>query len=664
MASRRSILATAAALITAATVALVPSNPASAASFTMTVDSPVVGGIGVDAIYSGGSGGPVYDIPPCAHQSSHKLNWNSSGNLVGVTSVPNSLPGLGSLVRVRYEFYPGPCGTYDPWTSDVGGIHFQADVPHFNLGTVKLPALGNPGSFRIDGDIISSLPITEGRVSIDTFQIPTSYPDPPAPIPTNGITSYGAFGHAENLGDRWTGGVGWGGRYIIFIRDTVTGRSYTVFADIWPGDVPTIDLDAVCFGFDICTQSPGAPAPVPGEFYPTSPTRILDTRLGLGIENGAVRTGDGRYSSLDPVKRRNETANHDLKVTGKFGIPEDGVSAVLLNVTAVGAPSPGYLSIIPKPARVGNIFSDQASYGALPGTSNINVSNGSAVPNMVLARVGAGGKIRIVNSLGPTHVIADVAGWFGTDGLHDDGAGFAGVVPARLMDSRSGIGGPQRRFVNGETRELQVAGVAGIPSNAESVVLNITSVVPNQAGSYITAWPKGEPAPNASNVNGATNAARANLAVVKVGSGGKINLRTSGGTDVIVDIMGSFGPYGGAVTPVDPRRAVDSRSGIGTERRALNGGESRKFTLRGSAGVPSDATAVIVNITAVNATDGGYFTAYPSDAAQPIVSNLNFGINQTVPNLAMLKLGSDGAIRVFNARGKTNVIIDVMGYVS
>ena len=139
------------------------------------------------------------------------------------------------------------------------------------------------------------------------------------------------------------------------------------------------------------------------------------------------------------------TANHDLQVTGRNGIPASGVSAVLLNVTAVsaGAPGPGFLSVVPKPPGVGDVFNDQNTYGAFPSTSNLNIDNGDPVPNLVLARVGAGGKIRIANYLGPTHVIADVAGWFGTGGAHTDGAGFAGVVPARpagqpQRDRRSG----------------------------------------------------------------------------------------------------------------------------------------------------------------------------------------------------------------------------------
>ena len=78
------------------------------------------------------------------------------------------------------------------------------------------------------------------------------------------------------------------------------------------------------------------------------------------------------------------------------------------------------------------MFNDQGSYGASPNTSNINIENGDPTPNLVLARVGAGGKIRIFDYVGPTHVIADVAGWFGTGGANTDGTGFSGVVPARV----------------------------------------------------------------------------------------------------------------------------------------------------------------------------------------------------------------------------------------
>ncbi len=665
MASRRSTLLTAAALVASTTALQLPTSNVSAGSHTMTVVSPVVGGIGIDAIYSGGNGGPIYDVPPCAH-SGPQLNWNSAGNLVGTNSVPNNHPSLGSLVKVRFEMYPGECGHYSPWTSNVGGVHFEASPSTSNLGQIRMPVLGQHGTFRIDGDIISSTPITEGRVHVNTFQIATGYPDPPAPLQTNGYVDYGAFGSGGSKGAQWTGGVGWPGWYVLFVKDTATGRGISVFTPITASNIPTVDLDAVCFGFERCTHNAnGTPPPVKGEFHPTTPTRILDTRIGLGITDGKVRAGDGRNSDPNPVKRRAEIANHELKVTGKYGIPSAGVSAVLLNVTAVDAPRSGHIAVVPKPPRVGNLFSDQASFGAYPSTSNLNVRNGQPTPNMVLARVGAGGKIRIYNPYGPTHIIADVAGWFGTDGRHNDGAGFEGVVPHRLMDSRHGIGGPAQRFGPWETRYLKVAGVAGVPANAESVVLNITTDAPGGHGNYVTAYPKGESMPDASNVNGRVNGARANLAVVKVGAGGYIAIRSSvTSTNMIVDVFGSFGPYGKPITTISPTRSVDSRHGIGTAKRPLGPGETRTLQLRGRAGVPSNATAVVINVLSTGSTTGGFFTAFPSDASRPTVSSVNFGPNRNTPNLVMIKLGSDGAIKLFNDRGNTNVVIDVMGYVS
>jgi hypothetical protein len=320
--------------------------------------------------------------------------------------------------------------------------------------------------------------------------------------------------------------------------------------------------------------------------------------------------------------------------------------------------------VIPKPPRVGDVFNDQASFGAAPATSNLNIDNGDPVPNLVLARVGAGGKIRIANSLGPTHVIADIAGWFGTGGAHLNGSGFAGVVPDRLMDSRNGIGGPAARFAAGEIRSLQVAGVAGVPQDAESVVVNITLTGADRIG-FVTAFPDGQPVPDASNVNIVPGGVRANTAVVKVGAGGRINLlMAEASADVIVDVLGSFGPNGGVVTAITPERIVDSRGGVGTPASPWGENEVRNVAVAGRGSVPAGATAVIANLTATNTTSWGFLSAWPAGAPQPASSNLNFLGGQTVPNLVMLKLGAGGQLSIANGPGSAHVILDVMGYVS
>jgi hypothetical protein len=649
------------AALAVTTLVIVGASPAAALTYTMTVDSPVPGRIGLDAIYNGAGGGGAYDVATCSsNPNTPTLGWNARGQLVGSTSVP------GSPTQLRFEMYPGECGTYTGW-GDVGGVHIEIDprAAGTDLGVVRVPAVGRLGSFAIRGKLLSSSPLANGRVEIDTFQIPTGYPEPPAPLQQNGKVAYGAFATAPNRGSTWSGGVGWAGRYILFIRDTATGTSVTALSDIGPGTIPTIDLDAICFGFDTCNYLAGGPGVASGTFHPTSPTRILDTRRGLGL-GWPLQSGDGRNGSLDPITRRDVAANHDLQVTGRYGVPASGVSAVLLNVTAVsaGAPGPSFMSVVPKPARVGDVFNDQGSYGAFPATSNLNIDDANPVPNLVLARVGAGGKIRIANYLGPTHVIADIAGWFGTGGAHVDGAGFAGVVPERLLDSRNGIGGPATKVAAGEIRSVQVAGVAGIPDNAESVVVNVTLTGADRFG-FVTAFPAGQAAPDASNVNIVPGGVRANTAVVKVGAGGRISLRMAGsGADVIVDVLGSFGDYGGRVTTITPVRIVDSRTGVGTRAAPWQPNETRTVTVAGRGGVPANATAVIANMTATTTTAWGFLSAWPAGSSQPTSSNLNFLAGQTVPNLAMIKLGAGGAVSIANGPGSANVLFDVMGYVN
>ena len=641
----RSTIPLLAALVAASAVAVAPGSPAAAAQYSLSVNTQVH--IGVDAV--GGTSNPGYDISPCdLGGGPGKINF-------GVGGTP---------AQVRIEMYHGACGYYDGW-SNVGGVHIEANLGGGDLGQIDMPIDGQGGAFAIRGPILSSSPIGDGRLIVDAFQIASGYPDPPAPLQNNGRVQYGAFASTTSRGATWNGGIGWAGRYILFVTDTATGTKITATPDIAAGAIPTIDLDAICFGFDTCNYLAGGPGVTAGTFHPTVPTRILDTRRGLGIW-GPVRSGDGRHPSPDPLTRRDEAANHELQVTGKYGVPASGVSAVLLNVTAVsaGAPGPGFMSLIPKPARVGDVFNDQGSYGAFPSTSNLNIDNADPVPNLVLARVGAGGKIRIFNYLGPTHVIADIAGWFGTGGAHTDGAGFAGVVPERLMDSRNGIGGPASRFAAGETRSVQVAGVAGIPRNAESVVVNITMTGADRIG-FVTAFPDGQPVPDASNVNVVPGGVRANTAVVKVGAGGRIALQVAEtGADVIVDVLGSFGPYGGRVTAITPERIVDSRSGVGTAAAPWGQGEVRTVAVAGRGSVPANATAVIANVTATNTTSWGFLSAWPAGAPQPASSNLNFLAGQSVPNLVMLKLGAGGQISIANGLGSANVLVDVMGYVS
>ena len=111
-------------------------------------------------------------------------------------------------------------------------------------------------------------------------------------------------------------------------------------------------------------------------------------------------------------------------------------------------------------------------------------------------------------------------------------------------------------------------------------------------------------------------------------------------------------------------RIIDSRTGFGTAGRPWSEGEVRDVAVAGRGGVPADATAVVANVTATGTTAWGFLSVWPAGTPQPTASNLNFLAGQTVPNLVMLKLGTNGELSILNGRGAANVIVDVMGYVT
>jgi outer membrane protein assembly factor BamB len=119
-------------------------------------------------------------------------------------------------------------------------------------------------------------------------------------------------------------------------------------------------------------------------FTAVAPQRILDTRSG----NGA------------PVAKLGANATLALQVTGRAGVPPAGVSAVVLNVTVTEPTAESFLTVWP-------------AGEARPLASNLNDVANKTVANLVVVKVGAGGQINLYNLVGATHVIADVAGWFG-----------------------------------------------------------------------------------------------------------------------------------------------------------------------------------------------------------------------------------------------------------
>ncbi len=115
-------------------------------------------------------------------------------------------------------------------------------------------------------------------------------------------------------------------------------------------------------------------------------------------------------------------------------------------------------------------------------------------------------------------------------------------------------------------------------------------------------------------------------------------------------------------TPVTPFRILDTRPG------GLGAGAVRSLQVTGvgTNPIPDDATAVVVNVTAVAGTASSLLTVYPYGAPRPNASNLNFPPGVVYSNLVTVTVGASagghGSINIYNALGSVNVIVDAEGY--
>ena len=123
------------------------------------------------------------------------------------------------------------------------------------------------------------------------------------------------------------------------------------------------------------------------------------------------------------------------------------------------------------------------------------------------------------------------------------------------------------------------------------------------------------------------------------------------------------GPIGGPATseyyPISPARLLDTRQGANTP---LGPKATTNITVTGANGVPSNATAVVVNVTGISPTAPTFLTVFPAGTGLPLASNVNPAVNDIVPNLATVKVGAAGAITLYNEAGNTHAAVDIMGF--
>ena len=155
-------------------------------------------------------------------------------------------------------------------------------------------------------------------------------------------------------------------------------------------------------------------------FNALTPVRVLDTRQASSLVGGVER---------------------EVSIAGLGGVPSSGVGGVALNVTVTNPSDPSFLTVWP--TGVG-----------MPTSSNLNFVEGQTVPNMVIVKLGIGGRISLFSPTPTADVVIDVLGWFSAEG------GFTGITPARLMDTRGKvpIAGGVKGLTPGTSWQWQIDG--------------------------------------------------------------------------------------------------------------------------------------------------------------------------------------------------------------
>ena len=413
----------------------------------------------------------------------------------------------------------------------------------------------------------------------------------------------------------------------------------------------------------------------PGAYRPVVPFRVLDTRSNIG-----------HSGSLGPAQK----ISVPIAGVAGSGVPSMGSStppsAVVLNVTATNPTLPSYLTVYPGPYLTCGGAPSCVNPGGTPNpplASNLNFIPGQSVPNLVEVAVGDDGTVGLFNAQGNVDVIFDVQGWVTRQGAANPtpGAGlFRPLVPARIMDTRTGTGGRLGAVHSGEAVNLQVTGsqkegggLSGVPTaGVSAVVLNVTVTDPTASSSYLTLYPTDASSrPTASNLNFVGGQTVPNRVMVKLSGAGQVTIfNAAGNVHVVVDVAGWFtdgniNTTGAQFTGLSPARILDTRTGAGGIVGPVCGNQTIIVPVAGQGGVPALPTTqgAVMNVTATDTTAGSFLTVYPSDALRPTASDLNWVAGLTVPNLVVIKVSAaDGKIAIYNAQGCVDVVADVVGW--
>jgi len=336
----------------------------------------------------------------------------------------------------------------------------------------------------------------------------------------------------------------------------------------------------------------------------------------------------------------------NVGVGGHGGVPSSGATSAKLAITVTNPSTAGSITVYP-----GN--------KSKPSTTALNFAAGQTQTDMVDVQLGSG--VELYNGAGGAlNVTVDTIGYYSSGG-----ASYTPLSQARILNSTS--------VASKTTKEIQVGGNGGVPSSgASSVALEVTESGAGAAGSAVV-YPNGGTRPADADLSFAKGQTVTDLAIGKLGTGLLLYNNSGSAANFTVDVVGYYSGSGSKFHPLTPDRILDTRNAIGGNGdQGVPSKSDAVTTVWSAAGVPGNATAVVVDVTALSPQDAGTLTAYADCDGAPFDQSMAFtaGSGSKATSQVIIPVYSStqhpsGAIDVFNNSGGTVQIVgDIEGYYS
>jgi hypothetical protein len=451
--------------------------------------------------------------------------------------------------------------------------------------------------------------------------------------------------------------------------DTVCHRNHIHISMTWDGaSGRTSFWDGTPMDGPYCKPARSS-ASIPGggraaDMIPVEPVKVLGTRKALGVPE-RCRLQQDRYSG--------DSHRIYAKVTGQGGIPATGVAAVAVQVTAMASNAPSSVRI----------------WG--PGQSKSQVvakvpMNMDAVGTAVVP-VASDGTIALATSAGATDVTVDVVGYYPSGDVPNtteatpgeampmgdepppaaaapaapapapQAPAFAPELPDEFISIGAEVGYESSAQGPLQPGEARVVGLAGVPGEATSALVLITTREATKRGKVRIASPGKDPE---ATFQFPKKGVRSAVMVVPV-VGSQVTFITSkrAAVQLRVEVLG----YALNTKPIKVRSVAATR----IVKAKLDPGATLVVgPVTGVAGLPKKSkkvTGVILQVrTKTKGPDGGSLKVYGLDGTAPGSRSAPIVPGTPYTSLVVAELGTDGKI-VVSPSVQAKVVMKIVGWV-